>query len=223
MPEFKSHAQTLQALESSRAGQKDWDGGELEPINVAQTGAWLKKYYSEYSAASLYQVLLKANGMNFLRYDLSHQAATEVDVSSSAGWLSFTHALTFSNAVKRVCERFPELWPYGLVQMGHFYGRNTAYIDSSIQVRDWKVESPDSFRAQTTEHLLDHGLAAPIFSAHLLKTSLAIFEEAVQTSEEVGQVLYAGLNRFLQSPLKQRHARRMAFQSLQLVSKDFNG
>ncbi len=221
VPEFKTHAKTLKALESSGAGQKDWDGGELERMNVAQTGTWLENHYSKYSEASLYRALLKANGMNFLRYDLGYQAATEVGVSSTASWLSFTHALTFSNAVRRVCERFPELWPSGLVQMGHFYGRNTAYIDSSIQMEDWRVESPAGFRAQTIEQLLDHGLAVPIFSAHLLKTSLAIFEEAGQTSEEVGQVLYAALNRFLQSPLKQRHPRRMAFQSLQLVSKDF--
>ncbi len=222
LPEFKHYAETLAAVEASSFGKGEWEGEELAPMNAAQICAWLRKNAVHYSADSLYQALLNANGLHFLRYDLAHQAVVNVGVADTAGWLSFTHALTFSNGVRRVCERFPQLWPAGLVQMGLFYGRNTPYINSDIQLADWVARSPDDFRAQTVARLLDHGLAAPIFSAHLLKTSLAIFEEAERAPEEVAQVLYAGLNRFLNSPIKQRHVRRTAFQSLQLVSKDFS-
>ena len=103
-----------------------------------------------------------------------------------------------------------------------FYGRNTNFIDESIDINTWAINSIDEFRGEVMKLIFDHGLAAPIFSAHILKTAIAIFEESEFSSENTKKTMLASLNRFLKSPLKQKHVRRTVFQSMSLVGKDFN-
>ena len=78
-----------------------------------------------------------------------------------------------------------------------------------------------AFLAETREALLDHGQRDPIFSAHLLKTTIATEASLAHASKECALALLAALNRFLHSPIKQKHARRLARQAIELVARDF--
>ncbi|MFC1681611.1 hypothetical protein ACFL1S_07520 [Pseudomonadota bacterium] len=58
-------------------------------------------------------------------------------------------------------------------------------------------------------------------SVHLLKTVLAVRDEiAAGLDPEVRSAVLTALNRFLNEPLKRKHARRTARQSISFVSKD---
>src|SRR5262249_6323065 len=102
-----------------------------------------------------------------------------------------------------------------------FLGRNRPYLDLGIDESAWQVPDPASFFAATHERILDHGMRDPIFSAHLVKTTMAVAEELPLASASCGAAMLAGLNRFLQSPLKQQHVRRLARQAIALVQRDF--
>jgi hypothetical protein len=54
-----------------------------------------------------------------------------------------------------------------------------------------------------------------------VKTSLAIEKELDEASESTRAWLLSGLNRFLNSPLKQKHVRRLARQAIDLVGRDY--
>jgi len=61
----------------------------------------------------------------------------------------------------------------------------------------------------------------PIFSAHLLNTTFAVMEELRSVAAPTKEYLLAGLIRFLNSPIKQKHTRRLARQAVDLVQRDF--
>ena len=69
------------------------------------------------AAEDLYRVLLNANAWNMLHYDDSYQSRVDLPLKDNIGWLDFTHGITFANAVRRQCGKYPELWPAGLLQM----------------------------------------------------------------------------------------------------------
>jgi hypothetical protein len=77
------------------------------------------------------------------------------------------------------------------------------------------------FFEDSFEGLLDHGLRDPIFSAHLLKTSVAVRDEIAVAGESCRGALLAALNRFLHSPIKMKHVRRNVRQAIALVSRDY--
>ncbi|MFC1681610.1 hypothetical protein ACFL1S_07515 [Pseudomonadota bacterium] len=77
-----------------------------------------------------YNALLGANARNMVSFDLYYQEQTTRPVQDNVGWLDFTHGLTFANAVRSICSRYPELWPKGLLQMACFCGRNAPYTDA---------------------------------------------------------------------------------------------
>ena len=56
----------------------------------------------------IYRALLVANAANLLSFEIAQQDKVKVPVSGNVNWLDFTHGLTFANAVRRQCERFPE-------------------------------------------------------------------------------------------------------------------
>lgn len=220
IPEFRGYAPALQKLRD-----KNFGSGKAEPPesirgkSLAKCYDWLVENLEKYTLESLYDVLLGLNAESLLRYDLRYQEAVRNPVSKNVGWLDFTHALTFSNAVRAMCERYPDLWKKGLLQMMSFYGRSNSYLDDNVQLSDWRVDAPEDFYQEMKELIFDHGLSRPIFSAHIIKTALAIFEEATLASSGTSELLLAGLKRFVKSPLKQKHVRRTVFQSLSLVDK----
>ena len=147
--------------------------------------------------------------------------ATDRPVSHNVSWLGFSHGLTSSNAIRTMCEKYPRYWKQGLVQMACWAGRNRGFIDTDIDRSVWQVTDTDRFFADVTGKLLDHGMRDPIFSAHLLKTSLAVRAELAPASESCRSALLAALNRFLNSPIKMKHVRRLAHQAITLVARDF--
>jgi hypothetical protein len=102
-----------------------------------------------------------------------------------------------------------------------FLGRNYHYLDRNLDVESWRVGDVEAFFSESHERLLDHGLGDPIFAVHLLKTTRAVESELPEVSAECREALLAGLNRFLHSPLKMKHVRRLARQAIALVSRDF--
>jgi nitrite reductase/ring-hydroxylating ferredoxin subunit len=222
VPEFKSYA----AAVATPAPADATDGGrpDIGPLfgsSVRKAMDWVLQHEAEAAIDSLYDGLLEAAARHMLHFDLAYQSAYDRPVSSNVGWLDFTHAITFSNAVRSLCTRHPDLWRRGLLQMACFVGRNGAAIDTTLDVTPWAVDDEQAFLAETHETLLDHGLRDPIFSCHLLKTTLAIEAELPGASASCRAALLAALNRFLHSPLKQKHARRLARQAIALVGRDF--
>ena len=137
------------------------------------------------------------------------------------GWLDFTHGLTFANAVHLQCMKFPQLWSDGLLQLACFAGRNAPYTSAEQDVDRWRVQDDDGFVRQTIDALFDHGRDEFIVSVHLVKTACAVREEVSNGIDpEVKATVLAALNRFLNEPLKRKHARRTARQSISFVSKD---
>lgn len=223
IPEFKAYAPTLDQLCEPllKPASSNEPLSSPFPANLEKSFEWIKESMPVYSVNEIYDVLLEACAKNWLYYELEYQSSYENPVSDNVGWLDFTHAITFANAVRTQCEKFPKLWKQGLLQMACFLGRNRKYIDCDLNVEAFQVTDRDSFFTTVHEQLLDHGLRDPIFSAHLLKTTIAIEEELTIASESCGETMLSALNRFLNSPLKQKHTRRLARQAIALVSRDF--
>ena len=79
----------------------------------------------------------------------------------------------------------------------------------------------DAFFTRTVADLHDHNCDEFIVSAHLLKTVLAARTEIqANAPEEVSEYLAAAINRFLNSPLKRKQARRTAHQAMKFVALD---
>ena len=167
---------------------------------------------------ALYRALLEAGAWNMLHFDLALQARTDGPISQNVNWLSFTHHITFANAVRLACGRHPELWPQGLLQMACFVGRNAAYVDRELDAGEWRVDEPAAFLETRLRGLFDHGQPEFIVSCHLMKI-LAATEAEVAAAPDAPfvPVLLAAVNRFLNSPLKRRHSLRSARQALEFV------
>ena len=168
----------------------------------------------------LYHALLLANAINLLGFDISQQDKIHVSVSANVGWLDFTHGLTFANAVRQQCSRFPELWPQGLLQMACFNGRNAGFTTNELELESWRPGDVESQFDSLLQRVLDHGQGEHIVSVHLLKTALAVRQEIQHLDRADAEILVAALTRFFESPLKRRQARRTAFQSLQFVARE---
>ena len=105
--------------------------------------------------------------------------------------------------------------------MACFYGRNSFFTDRTLNVDAFKIKGTKDFEKQVIEKILDHGMPLPIYSAHVLKTAFALFEEGEGLNALEKEIIYRPLNRFLNSPLKAKHIRRLVKQAFNLVSKDF--
>ena len=217
IPEFRGYAREL-----ARWGKRG--GTTPDPANWRHQGVnkSLKAVIacSDASPEAIYRALLLANAVNMLSYDIAQQDKIRVPVSGNVGWLDFTHGLTFANAVRQQCTRFPELWPQGLLQMACFNGRNAAYTTDDADVERWCPGSADEQLSTLLLQVLDHGEAEHIVSVHLLKTALSVREEAALLTADEARLLVAALTRFFESPLKRRQARRTAHQSLQFVARE---
>ena len=222
LPEFSEYASALESLPeiSNNAGGNPVTKGFF-PGTVRESSERLQTLASSHGAFSLFGALLTALARNTLHFDTSYASAYDRPVSQSVGWLGFTHGITFSNAVRNLCTKHPHLWRRGLLQMACFVGRNRHYLDLGLDASPWIVENQNAFFAEIHKRVLDHGLRDPIFSAHLLKTAVAVEEEVEHASDPCAKYLLAALNRFFHSPLKQKHTRRLARQAIDLVSRDF--
>lgn len=222
LPEFVHYAEALAEVVESRSGAPKGSRPAVPfPAGLREARAWLASALREHPVEAVYDALLEALARNLLHFDATYGSTFDRPVQESVGWLDFTHGLTFADAAHELCGRHPELWPAALVQMAFFLGRNRAFLDLEQDVAAWRVADPRAFLAEAREGLLDHGLRDPIFSAHLVKTTCAVERELEHASPTCREALTAALHRFLRAPLKQKHARRLARQAIELVSRDF--
>ena len=215
VPEFRTYAEQRAA----------WDGQGARQVTAEDfVGLDAKRAMALAVEASgdvpaLYDALLGAAAWNWLHFDLHYQERTEGPISDNKSWLSFTHAVTFANAVRTLCAAAPELWPAGLLQMACFVGRNAGFTDDAIEQADWAVEAPLPWLDEQLEGLFDHAQPEHIVVAHLVKTLTAVRAEVAEAPDAPWvPSLLAATRRFLESPIKRRHALRAARQSLKFVA-----
>jgi nitrite reductase/ring-hydroxylating ferredoxin subunit len=203
--------------------------GESAQAELPEAGAWvgiginralsLTREHSSARPEHLYLRLLEANARNLLMFDINHQYAVRVSVSNNVGWLDFTHGLTFANAVRTTCSRYPDLWPQGLLQLACFLGRNGGFVDKTAEYDEWTSASPESQLASLLAQVTDHGQALYIVSVHWLKLTLAVREESQEVKLELARLLFGATSRFVESPQHRRQVRRTAYQSIKFVAE----
>jgi nitrite reductase/ring-hydroxylating ferredoxin subunit len=220
IPEFRRYPSALAVWPAGCVA----NGGAANParvlgLSVNDTISATLDEAATTSVADLYRILLGASAMNLLRYDLRYQQRVDNTVAENVGWLDFTHGLTFANAVRRQCGKFPELWPQGLLQMACFVGRNSGFIDGQVAVEHWRPMDREAFSRACLARIMDHGEPDYIHSAHLVKTFLAAEEEigSVPSADLQGMIM-AAVNRYFNEPWKRKHARRTAHQALDFVA-----
>jgi nitrite reductase/ring-hydroxylating ferredoxin subunit len=217
IPEFRAYSTQLEKWGQHQQQKPDASLWRHQGINKSMKAVVA---CSGNPPEDIYQALLVANAINLLSFDIEQQEKICVPVSGNVGWLDFTHGLTFANAVRQQCSRFPELWPQALLQMACFNGRNAGFTTRELDLESWKADDLENRFNQLLERVLDHGEAEHIVSVHLLKTALAGRDEIRNLEPAHAEILVAGLTRFFESPLKRRQARRTAYQSLKFVAKE---
>lgn len=216
IPEFKAYAP---ALQDWTPGQGAPDPDFLQSSGVARVLDEIRTHGAD--PLTTYNALVDAASWQMLHMDLSYSLATNGPVQENVGWLDFTHALTFANAVRLACTDFPELWPAGLLQIGCFLGRNARYVDAAQDVSTWRVADPLDVARSARDGAVDHGQFEYIVAAHILKLSHAVTEEIEAQPDAVWtDNITAALNRFLNSPLKRKHPLRTARQALDMVERE---
>jgi hypothetical protein len=169
----------------------------------------------------LFDALLGAAGWNLLHFDQDIDLATDNAIADNVSWLDFTHALTFSNAVRHICEERPELWPKALLQLALFVGRNKKYVTADADVQRWRVNDRTAFLAREMAGLYDHGIVEPIIACHRVKMLFALEDElATAPDAPWADDMLAAMNRWLNTPQKRHHGLRGASQALDFIAKE---
>ncbi|NIA71074.1 Rieske 2Fe-2S domain-containing protein [Pelagibius litoralis] len=217
IPEFRAYGGALVR----------WDGKGAAPVaaedlrRLSVPKVLERVLASSADRKALFDALLGAAAADFLQFDLTVQAATDGSVSHNVNWLDFTHAVTFSNAVRVLCSRHPRLWPQGLLQIACFIGRNAGYVDCALDASPWQVDDSAAFFDRSMRGLFDHAQPEYIVSVHLVKLLTAAREEiAADPAAPWVPPLLAAVNRFLHEPLKRKHTRRTAQQALSFVAAE---
>lgn len=219
IPEFRAYAGAL-ARWGASGDAREPDMRHWRGLGVARA-LEATVAVSDAAPERIHAALLGANAWNMLAFDLERQDRVAIPVSENVGWLDFTHGITFANAVREQCTRFPGLWPAGLLQLACFSGRNASFTAPRPEVERWAVDDVEAFFAEAMEALFDHGREEFIVSVHLLKTVLAARAEIrAGQPPEVARCVAAAVNRFLRSPMKRKHVRRTVHQAMRFVALD---
>jgi nitrite reductase/ring-hydroxylating ferredoxin subunit len=221
IPEFRAYGDMLAAFPPMARTGAALAASEFLGRSVRDTMQAVVDHAVSVTTPDLYRALLAAGAMNLLRFDLRVQEQTDNAVGDNVGWLDFTHAITFANAARLQCSRFPELWPAALLQMACFVGRNAGFTDGAIRLEDWRVPDRARFEAACVARITDHAQPLYIHSVHLLKTFLAAREEIdAGLPDDHAEIVLAAVNRFFNAPIKTKHARRTAQQALGFVARE---
>ncbi|MFL5267304.1 MAG: Rieske (2Fe-2S) protein [Stellaceae bacterium] len=218
LPEFRFYASAL----------AEWDGSgraaahASDFIGLSIDGALRRTLASAgRPMRELYDALLGAAAFNLLHFDTSFERASDNAIADNVGWLDFTHALTFANACRHICDERPDLWPRAALQLALFIGRNRKYVRTDQDGARWRIEDPGAFLADATKGLYDHGIPEPIIACHRLKVLLAV-EDELRTAPDAAWVetACAAVNRYLHTPMKRHHGLRIASQALDFVARE---
>jgi nitrite reductase/ring-hydroxylating ferredoxin subunit len=218
LPEFRGYAKAL----------AEWDGSGTAAahasdfIGLSIDGALQRTLASSgRPMRELYDALLGAALSNLLHFDTAFERATDNAIADNVGWLDFTHALTFANACRHICDERPDLWPRAALQMALFIGRNRKYVCPNEDAMRWRVEDRSAFLAEATKALYDHGIPEPIIACHRLKVLLALDDELrVAPDAAWAESACTAVNRYLGSPMKRHHGLRTAAQALDFVARE---
>jgi hypothetical protein len=218
LPEFRGYAKAL----------AEWDGSGTAAahasdfIGLSVDGALQRTLASSgRPMRELYDALLGAALSNLLHFDTAFERATDNAIADNVGWLDFTHALTFANACRHICDERPDLWPRAALQMALFIGRNRKYVCPNEDAMRWRVEDRSAFLAEATKALYDHGIPEPIIACHRLKVLLALDDELrVAPDAAWAESACTAVNRYLGSPMKRHHGLRTAAQALDFVARE---
>jgi hypothetical protein len=216
LPAFRCYAKAL----------AEWDGTGNRVARTADfIGLSIDDILRRTLAASgrprreLYDALVGAAAFNLSHFDTAYESSTRNAIADNVGWLDFTHALTFANACRRLCEERPDLWPQAALQMALFVGRNRKYVDPGADVGRWRVADRAAFLAGEMAALYDHGFPEPIIACHRLKLVFALIDECEAAADAAwGDEICAAANRFLHTPMKRHHGLRLAAQALDFVA-----
>ena len=218
LPEFRGY-------DKARAA---WDGQEAQParsedfIGLSIDDALSRALRSSgRPAREIYDALLGAAAWNLLHFELDYDGATNNQIADNVSWLDFTHALTFANAARHICEAQPDLWPNALLQLALFVGRNKAYVNAQQDISDFRVANRQNFIAGEMSRLYDHGIVEPIIACHRLKMLFALEDElATAPDAPWADEMCAAMNRYLHTPQKRHHGLRLATQARDFIARE---
>ncbi len=217
IPEFRRYADTLAAWDGN--GGRSVTVDDFKGLSVNRALAMANEANGD--TQKLFDALFHTLAWNLLQFDLTMDERTDNPISRNIGWLDFTHGITFANAVRVQCDRHPDLWPKGLLQMACFTGRNAGFLDPELDGDQWRVDDPATFIEAALEGLFDHGMIEHIVACHYVKTASAAYEEICNTPDAPWvPTLAAAMNRLINSPMKRRHAERTARQALAFVASE---
>ena len=218
LPEFRGYAKAL----------GEWDGSGDAParasdfIGLSVDGALQRTLAScGRPMREVYDALLGAALFNLLHFDTAFERSTGNAIADNVGWLDFTHALTFANACRHICEERPDLWPRAALQLALFIGRNRKYVRCSEKTAQWNIDDRQGFLTNETKALYDHGIPEPIIACHRLKVLIAL-EDELQAAPDAAwaETACAAVNRYLNTPMKRHHGLRTAAQALDFVANE---
>ncbi len=168
---------------------------------------------------ALFEALLGAAALNMLGFDLDLQHGVNQPIARNIGWLDFTHAITFAEAVQIHASDNHAYWQSGLMQMACFVGRNSPYVGEA-DIEKWRVTDKVDFLARENAALFNMDAGDYIYGVHRLKMVCAVERLDKLVSEETSDLVFAALNRYLHTRLRQRHPARAAYQARQSVSRE---
>ena len=217
LPEFRGYAQAVE----------QWNGGNAQAHASDFIGLSIDGALKRTTASSarpfreLYDALLGAAAWNLLHFNSAHQEAADGPIADNVNFLDFTHALTFANASRHLCEDRPDLWPHAALQLALFIGRNRKYVQADADVARWSVNDRAGFFCRETHALYDHGIIEPIIACHHLKMLFALEDELGASPDAPwADDMLAAVNRYLHTPMKRHHGLRTASQALDFVAKE---
>jgi nitrite reductase/ring-hydroxylating ferredoxin subunit len=218
LPEFRGYARAL----------GEWDGtGNTAAYTDDFVGLSIDGALRRTLASSgrpmreVYDALLGAAALNLLHFDTAFERASNNAIADNVGWLDFTHALTFANACRHICEERPDLWPRAALQLALFIGRNRKYVLADEDGGRWRIDDRCAFLTREMKELYDHGIPEPIIACHRLKVLFAVEDELAATPDVPwADAMCAAVNRYLNTPMKRHHGLRIAAQALDFVGKE---
>jgi nitrite reductase/ring-hydroxylating ferredoxin subunit len=218
LPEFRGYGKAL--AESDSSGQEPARAADFVGLSV--DGALKRTVASSgRPVRELFDALVGAAAWNFLHFDTAVMHAADNHLADNISWLDFTHAFTFANASRQLCEDRPHLWPHAALQLALFIGRNRKYVRPQEDVARWSVNDRTEFLSREMRALYDHGIPEPIISCHHLKVLFALESElTVSPDAPWADDMLSAVNRYLNTPMKRHHGLRTAGQALDFVAKE---